>query len=73
MFAGLVVWAEKNERPLRDIDTPDIMPTLLGLCGETDRIPAAVEGRNLAGVVRGMERPDLDYAPILTCPAPFGQ
>lgn len=55
------------------IDTPDIMPTLLGLCGEGNRIPDAVEGRNLADVILGKERPDLDYAPIMTCPAPFGQ
>jgi arylsulfatase A-like enzyme len=63
---------KKRETPAR-IDTPDIMPTLLGLCGEVDRIPDDVEGRDLSGVVRGTERPDLDYAPILTCPAPFGQ
>jgi len=55
------------------IDTPDIMPTLLGLCGEGQRIPDAVEGRDLSGVVSGTERPDLDHVPILTCPAPFGQ
>lgn len=63
---------KKRETAAR-IDTPDIMPTLLGLCGEGKRIPDAVEGRDLSGVVRGTERPDMDYAPIMTCPAPFGQ
>lgn len=55
------------------IDTPDIMPTLLGLCGEGQRIPDAVEGRDLSKVVRGVEAPDLEYTPVITCPAPFGQ
>lgn len=73
----LVRWPKGMGRKKREtaarIDTPDIMPTLLGLCGEGDRIPDTVEGRDLSGVVRGKVRPDLDYAPVLTCPAPFGQ
>ncbi|MFT4688974.1 MAG: arylsulfatase A-like enzyme [Limisphaerales bacterium] len=73
----LVRWPAGMGRKKREtaarIDTPDIMPTLLGLCGEGERIPDAVEGRDLSGVIRGSERPDLDYAPIMTCPAPFGQ
>lgn len=44
------------------MSTPDIMPTVLGLCGLEDRIPQEVQGRNLAplffnGNVR-MMRPD---------------
>ena len=44
------------------MSTPDIMPTVLGLCGLEDRIPQEVQGRNLAplffnGNVR-MVRPD---------------
>lgn len=31
------------------LSTPDIMPTLLGLCGLENRIPTSVEGRNYAG------------------------
>lgn len=73
----LVRWPAGTGRKKREtaarIDTPDIMPTLLGLCGEGTRIPDAVEGRDLSGVVLGTQRPDLDYAPIMTCPAPFGQ
>ncbi len=34
------------------LSTPDIMPTLLGLAGESDRIPASVEGRDLSAVLR---------------------
>ena len=30
------------------MSTPDIMPTVLGLCGLEDRIPQEVQGRNLA-------------------------
>lgn len=31
------------------LSTPDIMPTVLGLCGLSDLIPAEVEGKNYAG------------------------
>ena len=30
------------------LSSPDIMPTLLGLCGLGDSIPAEVQGRNFA-------------------------
>ncbi len=73
----LVRWPAGMGRKRREtaarIDTPDIMPTLLGLCGEGARIPAAVDGRDLSGVVLGRERADLDFTPVMTCPAPFGQ
>ena len=35
------------------INTPDIMPTLLGLAGLGDKIPAEVEGLDLSPVLRG--------------------
>ena len=54
------------------IDTPDIMPTLLGLVGDTE-IPDEVEGRDLSRVILGTEKPDDDYAALITCPQPFGQ
>ena len=37
------------------INAPDLMPTLLGLCGLP--IPETVEGRNCAAALRGDERP----------------
>lgn len=35
------------------LSTPDIMPTLLGLAGLGDRIPASVEGRDFSAVLTG--------------------
>ncbi|MBB6048976.1 sulfatase family protein [Armatimonas rosea] len=52
------------------IGTPDLMPTLLGLCGLP--VPATVEGRNLAAVVQGKRTWDDDAALIL-CAVPFGE
>ena len=52
------------------ISTPDLMPTLLGLCGLP--APKTVEGRNLASVVQGKRKWDDDAALIL-CAAPFGE
>ena len=52
------------------INTPDIMPTLLGLSGV--RIPDSVEGTDFSGVLRGTETPSND-AVLISCPAPFGQ
>lgn len=40
------------------LSTPDIMPTLLGLCGLTDSIPTGVQGRNFAPLFLG-EKADL--------------
>ena len=52
------------------IDTPDIMPTLLGLCGIA--IPPGVEGRNLASLAAGGPAPEEDAA-LFACYAPFGE
>jgi len=52
------------------INTPDIMPTLLGLSGIG--IPNTVEGTDFSGVLRGTEEPK-DNAALITCPSPFGQ
>lgn len=35
------------------ISTPDIMPTLLGLCSLSDKIPSTVQGRDLSPLFRG--------------------
>ncbi len=52
------------------INTPDIMPTLLGLSGI--QIPDTVQGTDFSGVLKGTERPKNDAA-LITCPSPFGQ
>ena len=52
------------------INTPDIMPTLLGLCGI--KAPDTVEGTDYSGVLKGTARPTNDAA-LITCPSPFGE
>ncbi|MHC4559247.1 MAG: sulfatase family protein, partial [Planctomycetota bacterium] len=52
------------------INTPDIMPTLLGLSGID--IPKSVEGRDFSDVIRGTQLPDNDAA-LIMCPIPFHQ
>jgi arylsulfatase A-like enzyme len=52
------------------INTPDIMPTLLGLCGID--IPETVEGTDFSDVVRG-ERSAPENVALISCPSPFGQ
>jgi arylsulfatase A-like enzyme len=52
------------------INTPDIMPTLLGLCGIS--MPATVEGTDFSGVLTGSARP-ADNAALIACYSPFGQ
>lgn len=50
--------------------TPDIMPTLLGLCGIP--IPSTVEGTDFSAVVTGAVEPPENDA-LIECPQPFGQ
>ena len=52
------------------INTPDIMPTLLGLSGIA--IPKLVEGKDFSGVMKGTQSPDND-AVLIMCPVPFHQ
>ena len=52
------------------IDLPDIMPTLLGLCGLP--IPATVEGIDFSAYLQGGPDPS-DGTALLQCPHPFGQ
>jgi arylsulfatase A-like enzyme len=52
------------------INTEDVMPTLLGLCGLA--IPASVEGFDFTGVMRGGADPS-GGATIVRCVAPFGE
>ncbi|MDA0708849.1 MAG: sulfatase [bacterium] len=52
------------------IDIPDVMPTLLGLCGLA--IPDTVEGLDFSGYLTGGADPS-DGAAFLQCALPFGQ
>ena len=51
------------------LDAPDIMPTLLGLCGLA--VPATVEGRDWSPFFRGAAQPTGEEAALLTMPAEF--
>jgi arylsulfatase A-like enzyme len=51
-------------------NTPDIMPTLLGLCGIA--IPATVEGDDRSAWLKGREA-DTDRAALVSCVTPFGE
>lgn len=53
------------------IDMLDHQPTLLDLCGLP--IDDALEGRSFAGVARGEEVVDTDYAVLIACYHPFGE
>ncbi len=52
------------------INTPDIMPTLLGLSGVG--IPSCVEGTDYSRLISG-EMKESDNAAFICCPSPFGQ
>lgn len=52
------------------IDTPDILPTLLGLCNIS--IPETVEGLDFSDHIAGGDDPSRGAA-LLQCPHPFGQ
>lgn len=71
----LLRWPKRlNNQPKQismPLDTPDIMPTLLGLAGSP--IPKEVEGIDRSSVILGNEPPDNDHAALITCPSPFGQ
>ncbi len=52
------------------IDAPDLMPTLLGLCGMP--IPETVEGVDFSNHITGGPDPS-DGCGLIMCPHPFGQ
>lgn len=68
----LIEWPAKGISGARDalIDAPDIMPTLLGLCGF--KIPKTVEGHDFSNHILGSQD-DTEEAALLSCPHPFGQ
>jgi len=65
--AGLGRKAKKLEAL---VNSEDIMPTILGLCGVS--IPKSVEGLDFSGYLRGGHNPS-DGATLISCVAPFGQ
>ncbi len=52
------------------INTPDLMPTLAGLCGLEP--PAGIQGVNYAPFLRGQAPPPTDAA-LIACYSPFGE
>ena len=70
----LVRWPGGLGLKPRSLDPPinseDVMPTLLGLCGVP--IPKSVEGLDYSGCLRGGKAPG-DGATVILCAAPFGE
>ncbi len=67
-YSGLPGWKPRETDAL--IDAPDIMPTLLGLCGIP--IPETCEGFDFSGHIAGDPAPAGEAA-LIMCPHPFGQ
>ncbi len=53
------------------INTPDLMPTLLGLSGVA--IPPTVEGENYAALLRGEQPEPAESTALIACYTPFGE
>lgn len=60
----------KPHRSSATMNTEDVMPTLLGLCGAA--VPKSVEGFDFTGAMRGGADPS-GGATILRCISPFGE
>ena len=67
-YPGLPGWRAGETDAL--IDAPDIMPTLLGLCGIP--IPDTVDGLDFSEHIAGGADPS-DGTALIMCPQPFGQ
>ena len=52
------------------INSPDIMPTLLGLTGI--KVPVSVEGKDFTPILLGKKKNDVGYT-LISCVQPFGQ
>ena len=70
----LLRWPKGLGAKGRQLDAPinseDLMPTLLGLCGVP--IPKTVEGLDYSGYMRGGKNPG-DGATVICCVSPFGE
>lgn len=53
------------------LNSPDIMPTLLGLCGL--QAPKSAQGADWSPVLLGRREPPADGAALIACYAPFGE
>jgi arylsulfatase A-like enzyme len=67
-YPGLL--GESGREVTAPIDAPDVMPTLLGLCGL--EVPETVEGLDFSSYLQGGDDPS-DGAALIMCPHPFGQ
>ncbi|MGC9520295.1 MAG: sulfatase family protein [Anaerolineae bacterium] len=67
-YPALLGW-EGQELDLL-IDAPDIMPTLLGLCGLV--APNGVQGEDLSPAIRGEIAPDVKSSAFLSVPVSYG-
>lgn len=63
-------WGRQGRQLAAPINSEDVMPTVLGLCGLP--IPGSVEGLDYSGYIRDGMNPG-DDATVLLCPAPFGE
>lgn len=63
-------FGNKGRKVTLSVNTPDIMPTLLGICGIP--VPDTVAGANLAGYLDGKEEME-DKGALLQCLHPFGE
>jgi arylsulfatase A-like enzyme len=60
----------KGRQLTAPLNTEDLMPTVLGLCGVA--APRSVEGIDYSGYARGGKNPS-DNVALITCVAPFGE
>jgi arylsulfatase A-like enzyme len=71
----LWTWPAGLGREGKDVDgamnTEDIMPTILGLCGVDG--PKGMEGLDYSKYMKGGENPNKGNAAVLGCVAPFGE
>lgn len=61
---------EKGKKSKALINTPDIMPTILGLTGI--KVPNSVEGKDFSPILLGKKSNDVPYT-LISCVQPFGQ
>lgn len=61
---------EKGKKSKVLINSPDIMPTLLGFTGI--KIPSSVEGKDFSAILKGKKKNDVSYT-LVSCVQPFGQ
>jgi arylsulfatase A-like enzyme len=64
------VFGNKGRKNDMLIGTPDLMPTLLGLCGLS--IPSTVEGEDKSAIMKGKAKDNTEAA-LIACYHPFGQ